>query len=36
MGKDYLGRGKNKCKGPEAEMIKVILRHKKEINMTEA
>ena len=31
MGKDCPGRGKNTCEGPEAAMIKVFLKHKKEI-----
>lgn len=30
MEKDCPGRGKNKCKSPEAEMTEVFLRPKKE------
>lgn len=34
MGKDCPGRGKNRCKGPEAAMIEMFLRHKKGTNVT--
>jgi len=30
-----LGRRKNKCKCPEAEMVELFLRHKKEVPVDE-